>query len=382
MSTNRTLVVVLSETRACELTYDSFKKNVLDELKADLCVCIGVNPNYDYTNPFYCNSTYQFLYEEPSDFGDAFEHAYQTLIKNHNLYERISNISPLISGNLLQGPKQSSENIRYYGCDPQIDIERVGDDEYVVFKNEYKNEQWRNQIYGIRKSKNMFAYQENVDTYRKRLHWREFLKIKDLMGGVCDPVHEHPGSAGILIFFRWFLLQKIVEHELLHKYDRFVITRSDFMYLLPHPKVERMDPRKIWIPDSQHCGGVTDRHVVLSAYNIESYLNIFSNMVCRSNEYFLKMAQFAHWNLESLIKFHLQQNNVLDTVVEFPYVMHAVRNINGSTRWAIGIYSEELGYYIKYESEYQKATEYKNKFIESGCNNIDDFYNQLGIYYR
>ena len=50
---SRTLVIVLSETRASELTFDSFKKNVIDELNADLCVCIGINPNYDYNNPFY-----------------------------------------------------------------------------------------------------------------------------------------------------------------------------------------------------------------------------------------------------------------------------------------------------------------------------------------
>jgi hypothetical protein len=47
---SNTLVIILSETRASELTFDSFKKNVLDELNADLCVCIGVKPDYDYNN--------------------------------------------------------------------------------------------------------------------------------------------------------------------------------------------------------------------------------------------------------------------------------------------------------------------------------------------
>jgi hypothetical protein len=33
-----TLVIVLSETRASELTFNSFKTNVIDELNADLCM--------------------------------------------------------------------------------------------------------------------------------------------------------------------------------------------------------------------------------------------------------------------------------------------------------------------------------------------------------
>ena len=53
---SKPLVVVLGETRAHELTYDSFKKNVIDELNADLCVCIGVKPDYDYDNPFYTSA--------------------------------------------------------------------------------------------------------------------------------------------------------------------------------------------------------------------------------------------------------------------------------------------------------------------------------------
>ena len=34
---NKTLVIILAETRADQLTYDRFKKNVIDELNADLC---------------------------------------------------------------------------------------------------------------------------------------------------------------------------------------------------------------------------------------------------------------------------------------------------------------------------------------------------------
>ena len=120
---NKTLVIILSETRASELTFENFKKNVLDELNADLCLCIGVKSNYNYDDLFYKEAKYHFIYNEPDDYGDAFEYAYKDYIEKT-------------------------------GKTPEI-------------------------------------------------HWREFLKIKDqYLGGIKDQNEQHPGSAGILIFFR------------------------------------------------------------------------------------------------------------------------------------------------------------------------------------
>jgi hypothetical protein len=200
--------------------------------------------------------------------------------------------------------------------------------------------------------------------------------MKDqFLGGIKDSHDQHPGSAGILIFFRWFLLKNLIDNDLINKYDRFIITRSDFIYQLPHPKVELMDENYIWIPDCEYYEGYTGRHACLSKNNIVSYLNIFNNMVLRSNEYFMKMKN-KDWNLERLIKLHLEQNNVLHLVKEFPYVMYTVRNINGTTRWSAGNYSHEKGYYIKYQTEYDKSSYYKNEFEKSELK-IDDFYKEL-----
>jgi hypothetical protein len=134
-----------------------------------------------------------------------------------------------------------------------------------------------------------------------------------------------------------------------------------------------MNENYIWIPDSEKYDGYTDRHVVLFKSNIESYLNILNNFVLRSNEYFMKMKNKYNWNLEQLILFHLYQNNVLHLVKEIPYVMYSVRNINGTTRWASGNYNTKLGYYIKYQTEFDISTYYKNIFNTSGLT-IDDFY--------
>jgi hypothetical protein len=278
----------------------------------------------------------------------------------------------------IKNPSQFTENIICYGNQKNINFNDFNDDEIIIHTEDFPDDLWKNKVFGIKHSKNdNFVNQNHVITYKKHLYWREFLKVKDqFLGGIIDKDNQHPGSAGILIFFRWFLLKNLIDNDLINKYDRFIITRSDFIYKLPHPKVEHMNENFIWIPDDEFYGGYTDRHVVLSKKNIESYLNIFNNFVMRSNEYFMKMIDKSDWNLEKIIKFHLEQNNVLHLVKEFPYVMYSVRNINGSTRWAKGEYSNELGYYIKYESEFNKSGYYKKKFEESGLT-IDEFYKKI-----
>ena len=369
---SKTLVIILSETRAHELTFNNFKKNVLDELQADLCVCIGVKPDYNYDNPFYQTAKYRFLYDEPDDFGDAFEYAYQIISKDRPKYECLNNINALYGK--LQHPQEVSSNVTPYGAHETINLD-YEEEEMVHHTNKFPDARWTNQLYGIKKSFHQLVPQHHDNTYKKPLYWREFLKVKDqYLGGIKDELHQHGGSAGILIFFRWFLLKNLTENKLLDEYDRFIITRSDFIYQLPHPNVVYMDNSKIWVPDGEYYGGYTDRHVILSKSQVEPYLNIFTNMVLKSNEYFMKLSSYGDLNLEKLIKFHLEQNG--QQVREFPYVMYSIRLPNGTTRWSAGTFYHDLGYCIKYNTEYEKSTAYKQQFIKSKMN-IRDFYKKI-----
>jgi len=376
---SKTLVIILSETRAHELTFDNFKKNVIDELGADLCICIGTPANYDTSNPYYKLAKYRYLYNEPNDFGEAFDYAYEILTKGRPKYEKLENVNALYGK--LSYPQQVVSDVKYYGTNMGIDIntlETEEKEEIVVHENSFPNVIWRNKVFGIKDSSPYNGVvQQGVTSYKRPLHWREFLKIKNqFLGGIHDANNQHLGSAGILIFFRWFLLKNLLEKNTINAYDRFIITRSDFMYQLPHPKMELMNKDFIWIPDGQQYGGFTDRHVVLSKKNIVQYLNILNNMVTRSNEYFTGMKAHNEWNLEQLISFHLGKNNVIQQVKLFPYIMYLVRNIDGPTRWQKGVYSEEFGYFIKYPMEYSTSTHYKNLFGTSG-RTPDEFYASL-----
>ena len=306
---SKTLVIILSETRAHELTFDSFKKNVIDELNADLCLCIGVKPDYDYENPFYKLAKYHFLYNETDDinFAKSVEYSYKETHKN----------------------------------------------EYEWF---------------------------NGDSV-KRKHYTEYLKLKHQIGSITDKedqvkINNFLTSTYIHVFFLWFLQKNVRDTGLLNKYDRFLILRSDYMYTLPYPKMDKLNENYIWIPDSEDFNGICDRSVVLSAKYFEHYVDILENFYKRSNLYYATIESQFEWNMERILKMNLEMNNVFGVVRRFPYISYAVRNINGSTRWSVGRYSEEHGYYIKYDSEYEQAMKYKRMFENSNVS-IDEFYKRM-----
>lgn len=365
---SKTLVIILSEICDYKPAFDSFKKNLIDRLEADLCLCTIANPNYDYeSNSFYNLAKYKFLHDYSGDFRNEFENVYNVLSKDLPKYETFDNINALYGKVGCNGETSYNDNITFYGYYEDINnFEEFNDDEIIIHKNDLNDDFWKNKVYGIRKSSNnCLVSQTNVVTYKKRLHWSEFLKINgNFLSGIKNNENQHYGCGSKLIFLRWFLLQKIIENDLLNKYDRFIITRSDFVYQLPHPKIDCMDDNYIWFPNCQHYGGYTDRHVVLSKKHVKNYLNILHDFIIRSNEYFLKITHPNCWNLQKIIQLQLEKNNMLHIVKEFPYVMYSIKEcISGSV----------IDFDIIYQSEYEKSNYYKNEFEKSGLV-IDDFY--------
>jgi hypothetical protein len=185
--------------------------------------------------------------------------------------------------------------------------------------------------------------------------WRELLNIKDQwLGGVKGP-GQHPGSAGILIYFRWLLLDFLRSEGLINRYDRFVLTRSDFVWETPHPPMDLLSPEFIWIPDGEGHSGLTDRHAVLSKQNVVTYLNIIKSIVTEPKALFSEMENKKNWNLEQFIDYSLVRSGISDKVRYFPYVMYSTRERGGSTRWSEGDWNKELGYYVKYANEFASA---------------------------
>ena len=277
--TQKTLVCILAETRSHAISWDSFKKNVLDTLDADLALCISTPDGYDFNNDYWQTAKYHWVSPDYDDYSDGYELARQTDFPN------------------------STDN------------------------------------------------------------WRKLLEIKDIwLGGIKDPHNQHLGSGGLLLYYRWVLWKNIRDNNLLEKYDRIVITRSDFIWECPHPPMDLLSPDNIWIPDGEDYNGYCDRHAVVSKNNIETYLNLIKPILSDSDNLYNRMKEFNpdSYNIERYIKFRIFEELGIQAVQRFPYIMYLARIKNGTTRWAGGVWNDELGYHIKYHAEFEKANHFKN----------------------
>jgi hypothetical protein len=274
----RVLVCILAKTRAHELTFPSFKRQVLDGLSADLALALAIDENYDYANPFWQHAKYRWTAPDFTDYGEGFDLAQRWLCHQHNV--------------------------------PSPD-------------------------------------------------WRTILRIKGIWQGRIQSADPQPSASSILTFCRWLLLHNLQEDQLLDRYDRFVITRSDFIWLCPHPPLSVLDRDAIWFPDGEHYGGLTDRHLVVSRSNVVNCLNVIEDILLHPLQLYNEMKYQPSWNNEQFLAHHLVRKGIRDRVKLFPYVMYTARSARDLTpTWSAGNYQPALGHSVKYETEFRKASAY------------------------
>jgi len=292
----RFLTIVLAETRGHEVTFGSFKRNVLDPLDSDLALCVGDNIRENVNNEFYQLAKFKWILPEPNDFGDYLK---SYIIVNYP--------------NLL---------------------------------NEYTR------LFNL---KNQF------------------------LGGIKESLH--PGSAGILICFRDFLRNKLVENNLLLEYDYFIITRSDFIHTVPHPSRDFFTENSLHFPLGEGYGfegrlGITDRHVICSSRYVLDVLDIWGTIFSDFEENLVTLKRHEFWNLEKIIFWHLEKKGLVQLIRYLPYTYYSVRLDNVTTTWTHGQWHNKYKYYIKYRTEFISAQFYKIIFIFMPKNN---FYSYLVI---
>ena len=98
--------------------------------------------------------------------------------------------------------------------------------------------------------------------------WRALLAVKGIWQGRIHSPEPQRTASSIQTFCRWLLLHGMRQDGVLDRYDRFVLTRSDFVWLSPHPPLDILDPDLIWVPEGENYGGLNDRHLVASRQNI------------------------------------------------------------------------------------------------------------------
>ncbi len=269
----RTLVITLGQLRAHQLTWANFKENVLDQLNADLAVCVPNDAFFDFTNPFYVNARFRWLIPDAPDLSDTFDR-----------------IQRLLGGS--------------------------GD-------------------------------------------WRVLCDVPDHWIGRIAQSNQ-TGAAAILFILRWFMLDNIRADRLTEVYDRFVITRSDYYFLCPHPPLEYLDAESLWVPDGEDYGGLCDRHLVVSATNLVASCNLIDELLLRPSQMREAMIEkFNTWNIEKVIAFHLTRNGLISRVKRFPYVMFLVRARDDPTATGTGNYMPDMDMVVKYTSELYEAERYR-----------------------
>lgn len=196
-----------------------------------------------------------------------------------------------------------------------------------------------------------------IDEMAEGRNWRCLLEIPDSwMSGIKDPIHSWPGGGHLLIVFREFLRRRMEAAGVLDQYDWFLITRSDMMYPIPHPKLDLLSSDCIWVPDGERWGGFTDRHILVPRKYVHQVLDLTRDIFERPEDLARRLkARNRPLSTEAFIKLHFAETGLLKHVRFSPYFMYLVRAPDGQTRWSEGDYNAQLRLFVKYRREYTSS---------------------------
>lgn len=185
--------------------------------------------------------------------------------------------------------------------------------------------------------------------------WRtSFLKNDVINGGLWGGIKHKgkvlSGSGAIGFCFRWFVKELIEENNLLEKYDRFIITRSDHYHAFEHPSLEN---DHIWIPNGEEYGGICDRHIVIDKSNVIKSLEILP--------WCLKKRETQRKNPETVLKKFFIDIGIFSNIKTFDRTFFTVKTKTDQNRWGKGNiqYIPDLGLYSKYYNEYKMTMKIK-----------------------
>jgi hypothetical protein len=210
-------------------------------------------------------------------------------------------------------------------------------------------------------------YQNFLDNFSNQLtpeqqeQWQKYFEID---GNWLGGLKGRRGSGFHLNFNYWKLfniLKKLKEKEL--NYQRFVITRTDLLWLVEHPPLNLLDPKLIWIPTGENHNGYNDRHAVCSDQNLADYLKIFENMInFQALDYIYNNLDENNLNHERHLLSHLNYCGV--NVASFKNVAYLTGDTQSMTNWAAVqtqlIDGKEYAY--KYEKELLSSLKHQQEF--------------------
>lgn len=149
--------------------------------------------------------------------------------------------------------------------------------------------------------------------------------------GIGGGIDDFSGSGAIIFAFRHYLRKHYL--DILLKYDRIILTRSDFYYYGDHPDLPN---DRFWVVEGEEYYGITDRHHVFPSSIAEKVLGVvnFIDDPNIGNHIYANLAKGVpiHINPEYILKLYLNTNGV-STENKFKRVMFTVAANDDTTRW-------------------------------------------------
>ena len=207
-------------------------------------------------------------------------------------------------------------------------------------------------------------YLEEFDKIAGHKDWHKAYEIGNtwLGAGNAKSIPKQDGSAAILYYYRWLLINKLREENLIQKYDWFIVTRSDFMWLMPHCPTDLMKPGVFHFPYGQFYDGITDRHHIIPSNYLEECLESPLKLILFNTDEVLELIDECYKGTKYInAEMYLRILYIKKYELKYkflPYVMFTVREKDGPTSWSTGNYNEKLGCIIKYDTEFTIANEF------------------------
>jgi hypothetical protein len=189
-------------------------------------------------------------------------------------------------------------------------------------------------------------------------HVRPSGEWSSFLGGI-----EGIGGSGVIHFMaRYYVQQLILKHDLLSKYDRFVVTRSDHFYQC-RQDLGLLDNRFVWVPTEEDYRGICDRHVVCNSSMVMKVLNVLPSLI-QTPELYRPLSQIKEDNPERFLWRAWNATGVAPVVRRFHRTMFTLRQVSvDGTRGQSASYSNlpgdsflnQRGLRVKYAHEYYSA---------------------------
>lgn len=201
---------------------------------------------------------------------------------------------------------------------------------YVWEMPEYDN--WRT-YYEENCSGNWFAFFEK---YRNTV----------LSGGIDGCA----GAGAIVLAFRHHLKKNYI--NILQKYDRIILTRSDHYYLDNHPYLSN---EYFYIVEGEDYGGLCDRHHIFPSIMSSNVLGVVEFLDSKNST---KVKIHNNKNPESFLLSYYDHIGILNKINRCKRVQFMVKLKDDHTRWSNGTksLSWDNSLFIKYEGEYSLAS--------------------------